>query len=162
MNMTNLAFAIASFLLILLLSLVFLQVAIQANPFFVLIAFAVLINMLTAAGGHLIIPRLRYWYYAPPFYLLVMITIFCLGAVFSSASLQMLQAVAQSGGATTVSAMHESVINNNLLKRLEEHVAAGRIRRLGEAYYLTDEGRFLIGWVERWKSFFSIKQAGIY
>jgi hypothetical protein len=160
--MADYAFAIASFVFLLLLSFIFLQVTTGTNPFLVLITFSILINVCAAAGGHLFIPTLRYWHHTPAFFLLVLVAIFCLGAAFSSVSLQTLQVIAQGGGRTTIPAMHRSVVKENLLKRLEEHVAAGRLRRSGETYYLTEDGRSLIAWSDRLKDIFSIRQAGIY
>lgn len=160
--MTDLVCAILGFVLLLLLSLLCLQMAARANPFLVLIAFGILINVGMATGAHLFIPTLRYWHYTPPYFLMVMITIFCLGAVFSSASLQMLQAVSQRGGTTTTAALHEGVIKENLLKRLDEHVAANRVRQSGDAYQVTETGRSLIAWIDKLKRFFSIEQTGIY
>ncbi|MDP2330657.1 MAG: hypothetical protein Q8M19_08185 [Reyranella sp.] len=160
--MSDYVCAIAGFALVLLLSLVCLQVTARTNPFLVLITLAILINVCTAAGAHLFIPTLRYWHYTPPFFLLVMITIFCLGAVFSSASLQVLQAISQSGGKATAATLHEGVIKENLFKRLDEHVAANRVRQSGDAYRVTENGRSLITWIEKFKRFFSIEQTGIY
>lgn len=160
--MSDIACALAGFVLLLVLSLLCLHVSSRTNPFFVLIALAILVNVCTAAGAHLAIPTLHYWHYTPPFFLMVMITIFCLGAVFSSASLQMLQAISQSGGKTTTATLHEGVIKENLLTRLDEHVAANRVRQSGDTYRITEEGLSLINWIEKLKRFFSIEQTGIY
>ena len=160
--MSDIACALAGFVLLLVLSLLCLHVTSRTNPFFVLIALAILVNVCTAAGAHLVIPTLRYWHYTPPYFLLVLITIFCLGAVFSSASLQMLQATSQSGGKTTAATLHEVVIKENLLKRLDEHVAANRVSQSGDTYRITDDGRSFITWIVKLKRIFSIEQTGIY
>lgn len=160
--MLNSGLALACFILVVLLTIVFLQLTSQSNPFLVIISVAILVNVGAGATGHLLIPTFRYWHYTPPFVLLVTITIFCMGAVFSSASLQMLQTIDQSGGRISVATLHEGVIKQNLHRRLQEHVAAGRLAQTGDAYVLTDKGQFLITWIGRLKSVFSIRQTGIY
>ena len=160
--MADYAFAAASFVFVLLLSVAALKLTEGTNPFLMLIIFSLLVNACAAAGVHRLAPSLRYWHYTPAFFMFVLISIFCLGAVFSSVSLQTLQVIAQGGGKATVSALHESVVKENLLTRLEEHVAAGRLEKSGDAYFLTEEGRSLAAWSERLKSIFSIKQTGIY
>ena len=160
MIMPNALFGLASFVFLVIATPLALRMK-QSNVF-VLPLCAIVVDLLAASIAKLISPAISFWLFTPPYFLLASLFIFCVGAVFSSVSLEILYKIFRCGGRVNPSTLSETLVRNGMKARIAEHLRNGAIAQIDDRLDLTPNGRKIVLVVERLKTIFALTSNGIY
>jgi len=160
MTMINALFGLASFVFLLMVTPLALRM--KRSNVFVLPLSAIVVDLLAASIAKLISPAISFWLFTPPYFLLASLFIFCVGAVFSSVSLEILYSIFRCGGRVNPSALCETLVLNGMKARIAEHLRNGTVTQVDGRLDLTPKGRKIVFAVEKLKSIFALTSNGIY